>query len=119
MMIPIDQRKADMEDPEQHFGWALSNFPVREDGTPMVLPIMCLPIVSRHLWDCGFRHHPDLQTIRQQADPSVALEQAGVRWVLTDDGAPDPLPTVDLANLSDAEAAAVQAALDRRKAAGK
>lgn len=118
MTIPIDQRKADMSDPEQHLGWALSQFPIREDGTPMILPVFCLPHVSRHLWDCGFRHHPELQTIRQEASEDVALAQAGVRWVPAD-GAPDPLPTVDLANLSDAEAAAVQAALDRRKAAGK
>lgn len=117
-MIPIDQRKADMTDPGQHFGWALSQFPVRADGTPMILPVPCLPFVSKHLWDCGFRHQPELQTIRQEADEAVALSQAGVRWVPSD-GAPDPVPTVDLSSLSDAEAAAVQAALDRRKGVGR
>lgn len=112
-MIPVDQRKADMEDPYQHFGWALSLFPVREDGTPMILPILSLMWVSKHLWDCGFRHHPELQTICQEVAPGMALSQAGVSWVPCD-GAPAPVPTVDLSNISDAEAAAVQAALDRR-----
>ena len=45
--MAIDQRKADMSDPEQHFAWALASFPVMADGTPMVLPVMCLPVVSR------------------------------------------------------------------------
>lgn len=112
-MIHVDQRKADMSDPEQHFGWAMSLFPVREDGTPMILPVLVLPIISKHLWDCGFRHHPELQTIRQQSSDDVALSQAGVRWVSCD-GAPDPVPSVDLSNLSDAEAAAVQDALNKR-----
>lgn len=115
MSVPIDQSKADMADPEQHFAWGLSSFPVMADGTPMVLPVMSLPLVSRHLWDCGFRHHPELQTIRQVFDANAALVSAGVRWVSVDDEDLVPAPEVDLSNLSDAEAAAVQAALDRRR----
>lgn len=113
-MIPIDQRKADMSAPGEHFAWALSSFPVMGDGTPMVLPVVSLPIVSEHLWRCGFRHHPELQEIRQVVDGNAPLESAGVRWVAMDD---EDLvePTIDLSNLSDSEAAAVQAALDRRK----
>ena len=38
--MAIDQRKADMADPEQHFAWALASFPVMADGTPMVLPVI-------------------------------------------------------------------------------
>lgn len=113
-MIGVDQRKADMADPEQHFAWALASFPVMGDGTPMVLPVACLPIVSRFLWDCGFRHHPELQQVKQVLDPSAPLQSAGVRWVPMEDEDVVPAPEVDLSNLSDAEAAAVQAALDRR-----
>lgn len=113
-MIPIDQRKADMSDPKQHAAWALSSFPVMEDGTPMVLPVISLPLVSEHLWRCGFRHHPELQEIEQRIDSSAALTSAGVRWVPMEDDEVVPAPSVDLSNLSDAEAAAVQAALDRR-----
>ena len=112
--MAIDQRKADMSDPEQHFAWALASFPVMADGTPMVLPVMCLPVVSRFLWECGFRHHPELQQVKQVVDPNAALQSAGVRWVPVEDEEKVPAPSVDLSNLSDAEAAAVQAALDRR-----
>lgn len=114
MGVPIDQSKADMGDPEQHVAWALSSFPVMGDGTPMVLPVLSLPFVSRHLWDCGFRHHPELQTIRQVVDTGASLASAGVRWVPVDDEGLVPAPEIDLSNLSDAEAQAVQAALDRR-----
>lgn len=89
MRIPIDQRKADMSDPAQHFGWALSSIPPAEGappGTPsLVLPVLYLPVISGHLWLAGFRHHPELQVIHQEVDPRASLRSAGVSWV---DGAP-------------------------------
>lgn len=117
-VIPIDQRKADMADPEQHFGWALSLIPAPEaaEGMPdFIPPVLVLPAWSQHLWDCGFRHHPDLQTIEQDVDESAALRSAGVRWVPvgTRRDADGDLQ-VDLTGLSDEEAAAVRAALERR-----
>ena len=116
-MIPIDQRKADMSDPDQHAAWAMSVVPMGEGRPAMILPAPLLPGISRHLWDAGFRHHPELQTIRQESDESVALAQAGVSWVPCD-GAPESegVPEVDLSDLSDEQAAAVAAALERREA---
>lgn len=116
-MIPIDQRKADMDDPEQHFGWALSMIPMGQGKPALIFPAPFLPIISKHLHDLGFRHDPGLQTLRQQVNGDVAMTQAGVDWVECD-GAPEPegAPEMDLSDLSDVEAAAVAAALERRAA---
>lgn len=116
-MIPVDQRKADMSDPEQHFGWAVSMIPPpdrNEEMPALILPVLFLPILSAHLWQCGFRHHPELQEIEQDIDDSAALSSAGVRWVKIGARRDDGVPQVDLSNLSDAEADAVREALERR-----
>ena len=85
MKIIIDQRKAEMDDPAQMAGWALSSIPPAPGSPPdtpsLVLPVLYLPVMSSHLHACGFRHHPELQTIHQEVDPRAALRSAGVRWV--------------------------------------
>lgn len=113
-MIPVDQRKADMSDPQQFAAWALSSFPVRDDGTPLILPVVSLPLVSEHLYRCGFRHHPELQEIRQEVDERAGMLQAGITWVPCSGDEEESVPQIDLSNLTDAEADAVADALRRR-----
>lgn len=118
-MIPIDQRKADMEDPAQHAGWAVSSIPPpdgNEEMPDLVLPVLYLPVLSTHLWRTGFRHHPELQEIEQDIDGDASLRSSGVKWVPIGTRAPEePAPVIDLSGLSDTEIAAVQAALDARR----
>lgn len=82
-MIPINQAKADMADPEQHFGWALACIPPVDFNPELpnvILPAPYLPWLSKFLWDCGFRHHPELQRLEQVVDESTPLRSAGVSW---------------------------------------
>ncbi|WP_018119423.1 phage gene 29 protein family protein [Corynebacterium mastitidis] len=113
-MPAISQAKANMEDPREHAVWALSPVPIDENGTPLVLPLMALQFISEHLWRCGFRHHPELQEIVASEDSHTAFMAGGVAWVPAAE-AQAPTPEVDLSALSEAEVAAVEAALERRK----
>ncbi|KQB83897.1 phage gene 29 protein family protein [Corynebacterium oculi] len=113
-MPAISQAKANMTDPREHAVWALSPVPIDEQGTPLVLPLMALQFISEHLWCCGFRHHPDLQEITASEDAHTAFMAGGVAWVPISE-ATTPTPEVDLSALSEAEVAAVEAALERRK----
>lgn len=81
---------ADMSSPEQHVEWALVN--MDSSGAPLVMPRMVLQQWSRHLYRCGFRHHPELQELFYQpvrGDGSV-LEAATGRWVEADTPGVDP-----------------------------
>lgn len=62
MGIPISQDQCDPNDPDTHALWALRSLPA---------PIR--PKVSRELWDAGFRHQPELQSVRYETDPSTAM----------------------------------------------
>lgn len=116
-MIPVQQAKADMSDPEQHLGWALASIPPMDFNPEMpavVFPLPYIPWFSKFLWMCGFRHHPELQEIVQQVDESAPLRNAGVQWVRREDADETPRPGVDLTALSDEEAAALLEALQER-----
>lgn len=59
MSIPL-QDDLNPSDPEEHVLWALVN--INEDlGAPLLLPIENMRAWSKHLFQCGFRHHEDLQ----------------------------------------------------------
>lgn len=62
MGIPINQDQCDPNDPDTHALWALR-----------ALPAPIRPKVSRELWDAGFRHNPELQTVRYETDPSLTM----------------------------------------------
>jgi hypothetical protein len=49
------QREADLNDPEEHFVWALRSMPTRA-SSGVLIPAAITRGWSRHLWDCGFRH---------------------------------------------------------------
>ena len=113
----LDQNKANMDDPQEHFAWALAPVPISAEGRPLVLPLPALPFISEHLYKCGFRHHPELQEIEASQSEQTNFMAAGVEWVPVGE-AEVVVPEVDLSQISDAEAEAVQAALDRRKGGG-
>lgn len=57
------QEDMDMKNPEEHFLWALMGLPGPDATAMMLLPAPVLRTWSRHLYNCGFRHHPEHQTI--------------------------------------------------------
>ena len=59
-MIPL-QNNCDPDKPEEHVLWALVRMNEKQ-GAPLLLPLPAMEEQSKHLYDCGFRHHPDLQT---------------------------------------------------------
>ena len=80
---------ADFEDPESHALWALAGLP-HLNGAPLGMPIFMLKAISKRLWDAGFRHHPELRTIKYRpphAGHGVSMFLAAGEWVPID--APD------------------------------
>lgn len=116
-MIPT-QEQADLNNPEEHFLWALRNMPSLA-GTGMVTHPGFLRSWSKHLWDCAFIHRDALvkladengmihvsqlpkQTIKfQQAarGPSHIYNNAA-RWVGTDTPDPEPMRLPDVTKLT-------------------
>lgn len=90
-MIPtVDS--CDVEKPEEFALWALVCLPGTEtSGAPLLVAPQVLSMWSKHLWDCGFRYHPDLQTVEYQLpevsadapDASFWAQSAG-KWVSCD-----------------------------------
>ncbi|MCF8610070.1 DUF2744 domain-containing protein [Gordonia sp. HY285] len=79
----------DPNDPTMYAVWALVGLP-GQNGAPLPLPVKILRLVSRRLWDAGFRYHPELRTIKYRkprvGDPHF-LSNPGT-WVPIDD--PEP-----------------------------
>lgn len=57
------QASCDPDVPDEFAVWALVGLPGM-NGAPLPFPVGYLRKVSQRLWDAGFRHHPELQTIR-------------------------------------------------------
>lgn len=67
----------DMEDPRQHFAWALGSMPSHQaGGMPVPIPPKIVPDWSEFLHKLGFRHHPDEQTLFP-----ITGEQTGMGWL--------------------------------------
>ncbi|MFJ4652691.1 DUF2744 domain-containing protein [Nocardia sp. NPDC088792] len=60
MAIPV-QENCDPNKPEEALLWALVGLPGQQQAPLMVHPDV-LRKWSKHLWELGFRHYPDLQT---------------------------------------------------------
>ncbi|QDH92818.1 minor tail protein [Gordonia phage Bakery] len=78
----------DPDDPDQFAVWALVGLP-GQNGAPLPLPVTILRLVSRRLWNLGFRYHPELRTLKYrkpQTDNPNWLISPG-EWVSMD--APD------------------------------
>lgn len=91
MSIPL-QQNMDMTDPEEHALWALVNIG-GDIGAPLLLPVEVMRHWSRHLYECGFRHHPDLQT--RWYEPPTGEDSiwhgAGGKWVDHEPDTSDPV----------------------------
>lgn len=100
----------DPESPDEFAVWALVGLP-GQTGAPLPLPVKILRLVSRRLWDCGFRYHPELRTIKYRkprgTDPNF-LTAPGT-WV--------PIETPD--DDDSAEAAAKRLSPDQKAALRK
>lgn len=90
-----------MDDPEEHFLWALRNMPSFA-GSGVITHSGFLRTWSKHLWEAGFRHHPDKQQIKFQEafrGPHHTYNNAA-RWVPMDAPAPEPVYLPDVSKLT-------------------
>ncbi len=107
---------SNMEDPEDHFSWALGLIP-GIGQSPLIFPETYASAISKHLFELGFRHHPELQAKkwrRPYRGQQTSFNPAG-NWVPMDD--PDPEPVV-LPNVNAFTAQENQAILDQYAASG-
>ena len=84
------QEVADPTDPADFAVWVFAGMPHMK-GAPLGMPVWYLRELSKRLWDAGFRHHPELQTIkyrRPHAGQGVGMLTAAGEWVPIDE--PDP-----------------------------
>lgn len=79
-MIPL-QENMDMDDPVEHVLWGLINMGGLM-GAPLGVPVQVLRVWAKHLYDCGFRHHPDQQLIYYvPPENGEGLLTMGGEWV--------------------------------------
>lgn len=78
------QQSCDPEVPEEHCLWPLVNIGGLI-GAPLLVPEPIMREWSKHLYSCGFRHHPELQEIWYQAPEGAGSvwEGAGGTWSTT------------------------------------
>lgn len=80
-----------LDDPDEMALWALVGLP-GQDGAPLPMPNKALRMVSRRLYNAGFRHHEEHRTIKYrppQAGDANILTNPG-SWMGIDDPDPDP-----------------------------
>lgn len=103
MPLPL-QHQCDQSNPAEAFLWALTALPGPAHG-PMLVPIQVLEKWSQRLWDLGFRHHPECQTLEYQPPPGGNghwLSSVG-RWVPVGTPAPPEVTTPNVADLTAAQ----------------
>lgn len=106
------QATADMQDPAEFAAWVFAGMPHMQ-GAPIAFPVWYLHELSKRLWEAGFRHHAELQTVKYviptvEADGPAVLASAG-RWVPVDTP-DDEIPSL-ADQLDDAQKRALVAAL--------
>lgn len=85
MNVPLQSScRADV--PSEHALWALPGIAGPTARAPLVLPRAVMEAWSEHLWECGFRHHPELQKIKYlPPGPNTNwLQGAAGQWVPID-----------------------------------
>lgn len=131
-MIP-SQQDADLDNPEEHFLWALRNMPTFA-GAGMVTHPGFLRQWSAHLWGCGFVHRDYLVRLADENgmihvsqlpqqllkfQPAVRGPRHGfnnaARWVSSDTPDPQPINLPDIRQLTVQEN---EAMLEQYRAAG-
>jgi len=131
-VIP-SQEEADLNNPEEHFLWALRNMPAFA-GAGMVTHPGFLRQWSDHLWNCGFAHRDYLERLADEDGnihvsklprQSIKFQQAvrgprhsynnAARWVRSDTPDPEPINLPDIRQLTIQEN---QMMLDQYRQAG-
>jgi hypothetical protein len=116
-LIPT-QQEADLNNPEEHFLWALRNMPAFA-GAGMVTHPGFLRQWSAHLWGCGFVHHDYLERLADEDgnihvsklprqtlkfQPAIRGPRHGynnaARWVDTTTPDPEPINLPDIRQLT-------------------
>jgi hypothetical protein len=100
----VSPEKCDMDDPQEHFLWALMQIPV---GPHEMMPILenTARTMSKHLWETGFRHHPQLQRKKYQRPLRGQQNHMNglARWVDMDSEDPEPLMLPDIGSMTTEE----------------
>lgn len=96
--LPL-QGHLDDENPEEHFLWALVGLAGPQAQAPLLVPTGIMRKWSQHLYECGFRHHDELQTIKYvppHGTDNWVMGAAG-RWVPIEEtlDAEDTVPNTD------------------------
>jgi hypothetical protein len=100
MALPL-QHECDPNIPSEAFVWALVGLPGPRNG-PLLVPPQVLGQWSEHLWNLGFRHYPEDQTLEYQPatrDGEHWLGQAG-RWVPIGTPMPPEVSTPSVTEMS-------------------
>jgi hypothetical protein len=95
------QGNCDPDKPDEHLLWALTQVPITTHQ-PMIIQQNIARAISTHLWNCGFRHNPELQT-RKLLPPFRGQQHAlngSARWVKMDEPEPDPVVLPDMTALT-------------------
>lgn len=102
--IPI-QSNCDPDDPEEHLLWGLVGLAGPSAQAPLILPVAVQRKWSRHLYDCGYRHHPELQKIKYIPPSHNTNWVAGAsgEWVDINQPLTPEQSAPDVSHLSDAE----------------
>ena len=102
--IPI-QSGCNMDDPKEHAAWALVGLAGPQSHAPLIVPPAVIAAWSEHLYDAGFRHHPEHQAIKYvpPAPGSNWVQGAAGRWVPIDEELPPEVTAPDVSHLSDDE----------------
>jgi hypothetical protein len=107
------QKDCDPADPEQHFLWALTQIPYNHQVTQPIQPRIA-KVISKHLHDLGFRHHPKLQKKKLQMPhrgQQHTLNGMSV-WVPMDSEEPDPVTLPDVRSMTRHEQELMKAELE-------
>ena len=99
----VHQENCNLADPEEMFLWMLMAIPVGNEMMPILEN--SARTISKHLYECGARFHPKLQTKKYQAPirGSQTHMNALARWVGMDDPDPEPLVLPDVGAMTAAE----------------
>lgn len=81
MGLPL-QSEMDMDNPREHFLWMFTKM-LEKMGAALLLPRPFLEELSQHIYDCGGRHHPELQEkwYEPPSPDAGTWDQMAGKWV--------------------------------------
>ncbi|WP_040829023.1 phage gene 29 protein family protein [Nocardia jiangxiensis] len=84
--------ECDPKDPTEHFLWALTQIQMGDTET-MPIQLNTAKVISKHLFELGFRHHSKLQTKKLRLPPrgNPSFLNGLARWVPMDAEEVEPL----------------------------